>query len=87
MITNSILNDGIFWVSIATLFVSAYKFSLTQLYQSKCIKFKCCFNLMSMERNVIEEAKIDIENIHQAHQEQDNHKKDNVIIEEKKDEI
>ena len=38
---------------------------------------------MNIERNVIEEAKIDIENIHQAHQEQDNHKKDNVIIEEK----
>ena len=83
MITNNLLNDGIFWVSIATLFVSAYKFSLTQLYQSKCSQFKLCCGLVNVERNVIEEAKIDIENIHQAHQEQDNHKKDNVIIEEK----
>ena len=83
MITNNLLNDGIFWISLATIVISAYKFTLSELYKSKCSKFKCCFNLLNVERNVIEESKIDIENIHQAHQEQDNHKKDNVIIEEK----
>ena len=82
MITNNLLNDGIFWISLATIVISAYKFTLSELYKSKCIKFKCCFNLMNIERNVIEESKIDIENIHQAHQE-DNNKKENVIIEAK----
>ena len=81
--SNSLLSDAVFWISLATIIIGAYKFSITELYKSKCSKFKCCFNLLNVERNVIEEAKIDIENIHQAHQEQDNHKKDNVIIEEK----
>jgi len=81
--SSSLLTDAVFWISLATIVVSAYKFTLSELYKSKCSKFKCCFNLLNVERNVIEEAKIDIENIHQAHQEQDNHKKDNVIIEEK----
>ncbi len=85
MITNSILNDGIFWVSIATLLVSAYKFTLTELYRSKCSKFTCCFNLMNIERNVDAEIKYDIENIHQAHQEQDNKKQQNVIVEQKEE--
>jgi len=81
--SSSLLTDAVFWISLATIVVSAYKFTLSELYKSKCSKFKCCFNLLNVERNIIEEAKIDIENIHQAHQEQDNHKKDNVIIEEK----
>ena len=81
--SNSLLSDAVFWISLATIIIGAYKFSITELYKSKCSKFKCCFNLLNVERNVIEEAKIDIENIHQAHQEQDNHKRDNVIIEEK----
>ena len=81
--SNSLLSDAVFWISLATIVISAYKFTLSELYKSKCSKFKCCFNLLNVERNVIEEAKIDIENIHQAHQEQDNKKKDNVIIEEK----
>ena len=81
--SNSLLSDAVFWISLATIIIGAYKFSITELYKSKCSKFKCCFNLLNVDRNVIEEAKIDIENIHQAHQEQDNHKKDNVIIEEK----
>ena len=83
MITNNLLNDGIFWISLATIIIGAYKFSITEVYKSKCSKFKCCFNLLNVERNVDAEIKYDIENIHQAHQEQDNHKKDNVIIEEK----
>jgi hypothetical protein len=40
---------------------------------------------MNIERNVDAEIKYDIENIHQAHQEQDNKKHQNVIVEQKEE--
>ena len=65
MITNNLLNDGIFWISFATIIIGAYKFSLTELYKSKCVSFKLCCGLVNVEINVDAEIKYDIENIHQ----------------------
>ena len=81
--SSSLLTDAVFWISLATIVVSAYKFSLTELYKSKCVSFKLCCGLVNVERNVDAEIKYDIENIHQAHQEQDNKKQQNVIVEQK----
>ena len=69
--SSSLLTDAVFWISLATIVVSAYKFSLTELYKSKCVSFKLCCGLVNVKRNVDAEIKYDIENI-QAHHEQDN---------------
>ena len=82
--SSSLLTDAVFWISLATIVVSAYKFSLTELYKSKCVSFKLCCGLVNVERNVDAEIKYDIENI-QAHQEQDNKKHQNVIVEQKEE--
>ena len=55
----SLLTDPVFWVSIATLVIGAYRFSLTQAYKSKCAKFSMCCGLLNIERNVTVEAQID----------------------------
>ena len=63
--SNTLLADAVFWVSIATLVSGAYKFSLSELYKSKCHTFKLCYGLINVERNIQEEIKYDIEQIHQ----------------------
>ena len=82
---SDILNNPVFWVSVSTLVVGAYKFSLLEIYKSKCSSFKCCCNLLSVERNIEQEVKVDIETIHQEqkrnsinleHQEQKEHKEE-----------
>jgi len=63
--TNTLLSDAVFWVSIATIFIGGYKFTLSELYKSKCHTFKLCFGMINVERNIQEEIKYDIEAIHQ----------------------
>lgn len=55
----SLLNDPVFWVSIAGLVIGAYKFSLSQIYKSKCSDFKLCYGCINVKRDVSIEAKID----------------------------
>jgi hypothetical protein len=55
----SLLNDPVFWVSISGLVIGAYKFSLTQIYKSKCSDFKLCFGCINVKRDVQIEAHID----------------------------
>lgn len=55
----SLLVDAAFWVSIATLVVAAYRFSISQAYRSKCSDFKLCWGFLAIRRNVEIEAKID----------------------------
>lgn len=55
----TLLEDAAFWVSIATLFVAAYRFSISQAYKSKCSDFKLCWGFLNIHRNVEIEAHID----------------------------
>lgn len=55
----SLLTDAAFWVSIATLTIGAYRFSLTQAYRSKCSTFKMCWGLLDIQRDVHVEQQID----------------------------
>lgn len=55
----SLLADAAFWVSIATLSIGAYKYSLSQAYRSKCSNFKMCWGLLDIKRNVEVEQRID----------------------------
>jgi len=55
----TLLNDAVFWVSIATLTVAAYRFSISQAYRSKCSNFRVCWGLLDIKRNVEIEGKID----------------------------
>lgn len=55
----TLLEDAAFWVSIATLVVASYRFSLSQAYKSKCSNFKMCCGLIDIQRNVEVEAHID----------------------------
>jgi len=71
----SLLNDPVFWVSIATLVVGAYRFSLTQMYRSKCSNFKLCWGLLDIKRDVVVEQHIDE---HVMQQEEEEETKDTV---------
>lgn len=55
----TLLKDSAFWISIATLVIAAYRFSLSQIYKSKCVNFKLCWGLINVKRDVQVEAKID----------------------------
>ena len=55
----TLLADAAFWVSIATLTIGAYRFSLSQAYRSKCSNFKMCWGLLDIKRDVIVEQQID----------------------------
>lgn len=55
----SLLADAAFWVSIATLVIGAYRYSLSQAYRSKCSNFKMCWGLLDIKRDVIVEQHID----------------------------
>ena len=55
----TLLNDAAFWVSIATLVIGAYRFSLSQAYRSKCSNFKLCWGLLDVKRDVNVEQHID----------------------------
>jgi hypothetical protein len=55
----SLLEDSAFWISISTLVIAAYRFSLSQIYKSKCSDFKLCFGCINVKRDVHIEAKID----------------------------
>ncbi len=56
---SSLLSDPVFWVSIATLVIGAYRFSLSQAYKSKCTTFKMCCGFIDIQRNVEVERVID----------------------------
>lgn len=55
----SLLHDAAFWVSIGTLVIGAYRFTLSQAYKSKCSQIKMCFGLLDIQRNVEIENQID----------------------------
>lgn len=55
----TLLGDAAFWVSIATLVIGAYRFSLSQAYKSKCSNFKMCWGLLDIKRDVHVERQID----------------------------
>ena len=55
----TLLQDSAFWISIATLVITAYRFSLSQIYKSKCVNFKICWGLINVNRDVAVEARID----------------------------
>ena len=65
----SLLTDAAFWVSIATLVVAAYRFSLSQAYRSKCSQFHMCWGLVKINRNVEVEARIDQIELEQGNEE------------------
>ena len=72
----SILIDSAFWITISITLVGCYKFSLTQLYRSKCSNFKLCCGLINVERDIKSEMAIDVETIHSEskHIQPDEHK-------------
>ena len=72
----SILIDSAFWITISITLVGCYKFSLTQLYRSKCSNFKLCCGLINVERDIKSEMAIDEETIHSEskHIQPDEHK-------------
>ncbi len=65
MSTNDIVQDAIFWVSIATLSVGLIKYSLKYCIRfCKCNTMNCCWGFISGTRDVkseieIEKARID----------------------------
>ena len=66
----TLLQDSAFWISIATLVIAAYRFSLSQIYKSKCVNFKICWGLINVKRDVVIEAKIDEKALDVGHAEE-----------------
>jgi hypothetical protein len=56
--TNGI--DGVFFISISSLFCGGVALCIKQIYKIKCSEVKCCGCVI--KRDIEEEAKIDIEN-------------------------
>ena len=69
----TLLDDPAFWVSIATLTIAAYRFSLSQAYKSKCSNFRLCWGLINIKRDVTIEAHIDEKAIEVGHKDADDH--------------
>lgn len=55
----TLLADAAFWVSVATITIGAYRYSLSQAYRSKCSNFRMCWGLLEVKRNVEVEQHID----------------------------
>jgi hypothetical protein len=66
----TLLQDSAFWISIATLVIAGYRFSLSQIYKSKCVQFKLCWGLVNVNRDVQIEGKIDEKALDMAHSEE-----------------
>jgi len=85
--SNTLLTDAVFWVSIGTMIIGGYKFTLTELYKSKCHTFALCCGLIRVERNVDAEIKYDIEQIHQEATNKNRNSNLEVIEKEYKEEV
>ena len=62
----SLLSDAAFWVSISTLVIGAYRFSLSQAYRSKCSNFRLCWGLLDIKRDVQVEQQLDALDVENA---------------------
>ena len=60
---NNLLYDGVFWTSIGTLIIGAYKFSVVYSLKSKCEKFSFCCGLIKINRNIEAEVKIELDEL------------------------
>ena len=58
---NNLINDSTFWLSIVTILTASIAVTIRACYKSKCSDFKCCYGLISIERNVDVEEHIDME--------------------------
>ncbi len=74
----TLLQDSAFWISIATIVIAAYRFSLSQIYKSKCSDFRLCFGCINVKRDVQIEAHIDEKALDAAHPEEVKDGPDNV---------
>jgi hypothetical protein len=54
----SLINDAVFFVSIATIVAAMYKFSVTYCLKSKCTEFNLC--CLKIRRDVKAEVEIEI---------------------------
>ena len=57
----NLINDSTFWLSLATLIIGSIAVTIRACYKSKCTDFKCCYGLISIERDVDVEEHIDME--------------------------
>jgi len=74
----SLVQSGVFWVSIATIVIGAYKFSVTYCLKSKCTDFLLCFGLINIKRDI--KSEIEIEKVEIEHKDNIGYKKDAVDI-------
>ena len=58
---SELLNDSTFWLSITTVILASLAVVVKACYKSKCSDFKCCYGLISIERDVDVEEHIDME--------------------------
>ena len=54
--------DGVFFISIATLFFGCLSLTIKTCYKSKCKNCSLCYGFFTIERDTENEEKIDIEN-------------------------
>jgi hypothetical protein len=53
--------NAVFWLSLASIVIGGVGLTLKFCLKSKCQKFKCCYGLVSIDRNVELEVKEEIE--------------------------
>ena len=81
---SNLLNDAVFFVSLATIFAGMYKFTVTYCLKSKCEQFSLCFGFLNIKRDI--KSEIEIERYEIQHDvEKDNQPKIKNDSEEKED--
>ena len=53
--------NGVFLISISTLFCGGVGLLIKLLYKLKCSEVACCFDCIVVKRDVLEEIKVDME--------------------------
>jgi hypothetical protein len=53
--------NAVFWLSLSSIVIGGIGLTLKFCLKSKCQKFKCCFGLVSIDRNVELEVREEIE--------------------------
>lgn len=59
-----LLNDAVFWASLAALVIGAFKFSVQYCHRSKCRNFSLFWGAFTIERDV--QAEVEMARIEQA---------------------
>lgn len=55
----NLLQDAVFWSSLAVVVMSGYKYTVNYCLKSKCEQFNCLWGLLKIKRDIRSEVEIE----------------------------